>query len=162
MTVFTTSSPRQIPFQISFLYKKKCNGTNTPTQLTVARTDIHLYECVLVILRDPPWRRPADDWRRFSWRRTAGGRTRQARITNRGEKERDRGGKSLLFFLSTGMICRLWKHILRRRARTCSLGVVRVFVGRNLGSFKWVSHHWKGGLIITFVYSLHSILHQAL
>ncbi len=100
----------------------KIHRTDTPTLLTVAWTDIHLYLCVFVILRDPAWRRPGYDWRRFSWRRTAADGH-----SSRNYPQRDRGGKSLFFF-SVGMILRLWKHILRRQCEHAAL-VSCLFVG---------------------------------
>lgn len=118
MTVFTASSLRQISFQIYFFMK--IHRSDTLTLLTVVWTDIHLYWCAFVILRDPPWRRPGDDWRQFSWRRTP-----VDRHSSKNYPERE---KITFFFPSAQMILRLWKHILRRQREHAAL-VSCLFVG---------------------------------
>ena len=113
MTVFTTSSPRQISFQIWFLHE---NPSDRPTLLTVARTDIHLYLCFWEILHEGVQETIEDN------SVGAGGRTQRREL----HSQRDRGD---FFFLSfCRMISRLWKHILRRRREHPAL-VSCLFVG---------------------------------
>lgn len=62
MTVFTTSSPWQISFQIWFPYENPSQATHWLCWLLHEQTYICI--CVaFVMLRDPPWRHPGDEER---------------------------------------------------------------------------------------------------
>lgn len=134
MTVFTTSSPRQISFQIWFLYE---NPSDRLTDSADCCTNRHTSVLVCVCNSErSSMKASGRRLKTIQLETDAGGRTQQQELPT----ERQRR-KSL--FISAGMILRLWKHILRRQHEHPAL----VFVSlcrRNLGSFKWVSHHWKG------------------
>lgn len=155
MTVFTTSSPRQISFQIWFPYENPSQAT--PWLCWLLHEQTYICICVaFVMLRDPPWRHPGDDWRQFSWRwAPVDGHSSK----NHPERERQRR-KSLLFFPLRewfwGCESTFWGESANMQP-WC-----RLSLSEKSGQFQMSFSSLKRGLIITFVYSLRSILHQAL
>lgn len=145
MTVFTTSSPRQISFQIWFPYENPSQATH---RLCWLNTRIHLHLCCVCNAERSSMKAPESRLKTIQLETAAGGRTQRQVLP--GERRRR---KSLLSPRAAV------KAHSEDTVRTCSLGVVSL-CRRNLGSFKWVSPSLKRGLIITFC--ILSPLHSSL
>lgn len=134
MTVFTTSSPRQISFQIWFLYE---NPSDRHPESADCCTNRHtsVFGCVCNSERSSmkACRGTIEDNSVGDGRWWTDAQQQELPI----EKQRR---KSLFF---CGNDFEAVKANSEETVRTYILGVGSL-CRRNLGSFKWVSHHWKG------------------
>lgn len=130
MTVFTTSSPRQISFQIWFLYEN-ASGRHPKYAECCANRRV----CVCKSKRSSM--KASRRWLKMIQLDASGWTQRWELPTERQRRE------SVFFSFSVGIVFEAVKAYSEETVRTSSLTVVSL-CRRNLGSFKWVSHHWKG------------------
>lgn len=144
MTVFATSSSRQISFQIWFLYENASDQHPDSADCCVNRHSLHLYLCVWeYVCNSERSSMKASRMRlkTIQLETDAGKRTQQQELPTEAEEK-------ITFFFPVGMILKLWKHILRRQRKHPAL-VSCLFV-REIWA---VSHHWKGGSL-SLLYAL--------